>query len=193
MDLVAYIINLKHRKDRYNHVLNEIKKIPLKNFTIVEGVIDKTCFKSHRKCIELAKLNNLPYVLILEDDVIFIEKSKEILIKSFEELNSSIKWDMFFLGANLQSKANRISDNILKLNNSFAAHAYIVNQNFYNTILNLPPNKEMDVHYNNLMSTNNIYSCDPLIAFQLPSYSDLQPGFKDYNQALINNYLKYKP
>jgi GR25 family glycosyltransferase involved in LPS biosynthesis len=192
MNITAYIINLQHRTDRRDHMINEIKKLPI-SYQFIDGIIDetKTCFQSQKKCIQLAKDNNLPYVMILEDDAIFTDNCLEIFKNSIKEIEN-LEWDMFFLGANLQAPTIRISETLLKLNGAYAAHAYIVHRNFYDTIINLPHICEMDVHYNNLMPYNNIYMCDPMIAYQLPSYSDLQYGYRDYNEAIYNNYLKYK-
>lgn len=193
IELSAYIINLKHRIDRRDHMINEMKKFPV-SYEFVDGIVDetKTCFRSQKKCIQLAKENNLPYVLVLEDDAIFTDDAIDIFQKTFNEINS-LTWDMFFLGANLQSPAIRVSNSILQLSGAYAAHAYVVHEQFYDTIINLPHTCEMDVHYHNLMSSHNIYMCDPMIAYQLPSYSDLQDGYRDYNDAIFNNYLKYKP
>jgi GR25 family glycosyltransferase involved in LPS biosynthesis len=65
--ITTYIINLKERTDRKLYILEEIKKLPLLSYEIVDAIRDetKTCFASHLKCIQLAKDNNLPYVLIL--------------------------------------------------------------------------------------------------------------------------------
>lgn len=193
MNITAYIINLKHRTDRRDHMINEIKKLPI-SYEFVEGIVDetKTCFQSQKKCIQLAKENNLPYVLVLEDDAIFTDHVIEILEKTFSEVQT-MNWDMFFLGANLQAPASRISDSLLKLNGAYAAHAYIVNAQFYDTIINLPHICEMDVHYHDLMIKHNIFMCDPMIAYQLPSYSDLQDGYRDYNQSILDNYFRFKP
>lgn len=193
MNITAYIINLKHRTDRRDHMINEMTKLPI-TYEFVDGIIDetKTCFQSQKKCIQLAKENNLPYVLVLEDDAVFTDHVIEILEKTFLEVQT-MNWDMFFLGANLQAPASRISDSLLKLNGAYAAHAYIVNAKFYDTIINLPHICEMDVHYHDLMSKHNVYMCDPMIAYQLPSYSDLQDGYRDYNQSILDNYFKFKP
>ena len=192
MNIPTYIINLKHRTDRREHIEQEVLKIS-NNYTIIDGIVDetKTCFQSQKKCIQTAKENHLPYVLVLEDDAVFIDDSFSILECVFAEIQT-MHWDMFFLGANLQTLANRVSDSVLKLNGAYAAHAYMVHERFYDTIINLPHVCEMDVHYHNLMPDHNIYMCDPMIAYQLPSHSDLQDGYRDYNQAMFNNYLKYK-
>jgi GR25 family glycosyltransferase involved in LPS biosynthesis len=193
MNITAYIINLKHRTDRYEHITNEISKLDISSYEIIEGIIDetKTCFQSQQKCIQLAKDNKLPYVLVLEDDAIFTEDVNKVLQSTFEELQQH-EWDMFFLGANLQKPATKISDTLLKLNGAFAAHAYMVHERFYDTILNLPHICEMDMHYNDLMIQHNVYMCDPMVAYQLPSHSDLQDGYRDYNEAMFMNYLRYK-
>jgi len=190
--MFAYIINLKHRYDRKESIINEMKKLPHIKYEFVEGVISNPswlgCTLSHKKCIQLAKDNNLDNVLVLEDDAIFTDNCIEILEKSLEQLKG--EYNMLFLGANLQNKADSISNNILKLNGAFAAHAYIVNSNFYDTILNLP-NNVIDVSYNRLMAEYNLFMCNPIIAYQTPSYSDLEDGFRDYNQAIITNYKTY--
>jgi len=193
MNITSYIINLKHRTDRYDHMVNEMKKFPV-NYEFIEGIIDetKTCFQSQKKCIRLAKENKLPYVLVLEDDAIFTDNIIEVFETTFSELQA-LDWDMFFLGANLQKASIRVSPNILKLSGAYAAHAYMVHERFYDTILNLPHICEMDVHYHDLMSRHNVYMSDPMVAYQLPSHSDLQDGFRDYNQAMYNNYLRFKP
>jgi GR25 family glycosyltransferase involved in LPS biosynthesis len=188
--LTAYIINLKHRTDRYEHMVNEMKKLPI-SYEFIEGIIDgtKTCFQSQKKCIQLAKENNLPYVLVLEDDAVFTDNVG--IFKDIFETIQNMKWDMFFLGANLQKPATKITENILKITGAYAAHAYIVHERFYDTILNLPHVCEMDVHYHDLMEHHDVYMCNPMIAYQLPSHSDLQDGYRDYNSAMFENYKRF--
>ena len=192
MNITAYIINLLHRQDRYDHMVEEMKKLSIP-YQFIPGIIDetKTCFQSQRECVRLAKENKLPYILILEDDAVFTDQVVEILEQALAEVQT-MKWDMLFLGANLQAPATTVSPTLLKLQGAFAAHAYIVHERFYDTILSLPQTCEMDVHYYNLMSDHDVYMCNPMIAYQLPSYSDLQDGFRDYNSAMYNNYLRFK-
>ncbi len=189
----GFAINLKHREDRKEHILSEIRKLPFVDLEIVEGIVDetKTCFQSQRKCIELARNQNLPYVLILEDDAVFTDNAAEMIEKCFNDIKEFRTWNMLFLGANVQVECHKVSENLIWLNGAYAAHAYIVNSNFYDTILDLPHDREMDVHYYNLMKTNFIYLCNPMVAYQLPSYSDLQDGYRNYNEAMNRNFKKY--
>jgi GR25 family glycosyltransferase involved in LPS biosynthesis len=190
----AYIINLDDRTDRKLHILTEITKLPQISYEIVSAIRDesKTCFASHLKCIQLAKDNNLPYVLVLEDDAIFTDDCIEIFDRAVTEIQT-VQWDMLYLGANLNSDAYNITPTLVKLSGAYTTHAYMVHEQFYDTILNLQLDVEIDVCYTKLMPNHNIYMCDPMIAYQLPSHSDLQNGYRDYNEAMFTNYLRYKP
>ena len=189
----AYIINLEDRLDRKLHIVDEMTKLPQVSYEIVAAIRDesKTCFLSHLKCIQRAKDNNLPYVLVLEDDAIFSEDCIEIFDRALTEVQTR-QWDMLYLGANLNSNAYNITPTLVKLSGAYTAHAYMVHKQFYDIILNLQLDVEIDVCYSKLIPNNNIYMCDPMIAYQLPSYSNLQDGFRDYNGAIFANYLKYK-
>lgn len=189
----SYIINLEDRLDRKSHILTEITKLPSISHEIVTGIRDetKTCFQSHMKCIQLAKENKLPYILILEDDAVFIDGANDILCNVLNEVQQ-YEWDMLYLGANLQRPTIKVSETLLKLTGAYTTHAYMVHERFYDTLLNLPHLYEIDMHYNELMLKHNIYMCNPIIAYQLPSYSDLQNGYRDYNEAMVNNYLRFK-
>jgi len=194
MKLTTYIINLKHRTDRYNHIMTEISKLDVLEYKVIDAIKHdipwKGCLFSHIKCIQQAKDNNLPYVLILEDDCKFTDNANMYLINVLAELQN-LDWDMFFLGANLQNSTNTISNHILKITGAYAAHAYIVHERLYDTILNFTDEKEIDVYYNDLMIHRSVYMCNPMIAYQLPSYSDLQNGYRDYNEAMFTNYKRF--
>ena len=188
----TYIINLKERTDRKQHIITELTKIPQLSYTIVKAIQDstRTCFASHLKCIQLAKDNKLPFILILEDDCIFTSDCIDILNTLVDELHQ-INWDMIYLGANLNAPAYSFSKSLVKLSGAYTTHAYMVHERFYDTILNLTLDFEIDVCYSKLMANHNIYMCDPMIAYQLPSHSDLQDGFRDYNDAMFTNFKRF--
>jgi GR25 family glycosyltransferase involved in LPS biosynthesis len=160
---------------------------------VIEAIVDetRTCFASHLKCIQLAKDNKLPYVLILEDDATFTDNCIKTFNESFNQIQQ-LEWHMFYLGANLNAPASIVNESLLKLTGAYTTHAYMVHERFYDTILNLKLDYEIDVCYSKLMTSSNIYMCNPIISYQLPSHSDLQNGFRDYNDHIQNNYLKFK-
>jgi len=73
IDAILYI-NLEHRKDRNEHILNEIHKICTDNSKIhrIDAIKNDNgalgCGLSHIKALEYAVKNEWKTVLILEDD-----------------------------------------------------------------------------------------------------------------------------
>ena len=88
-------INLESRKDRREHIEKELNSIGIIGirFNAVKlqnGRIG--CSMSHLKCLQIAKNNNWPYVMICEDDLLFLDK--ELALKQmnhFLELHSDPK------------------------------------------------------------------------------------------------------
>jgi len=195
MNLIAHIINLKHRRDRYEHIIEEVKKLPVHSYEVLEGINaispKEGCLLAHQKCIEVAKSKQLPYILILEDDAVFTEDCQEVLLRAWEELQA-LEWDMLYLGASLQGPAYVSSPSLLKLTQAYTTHAYVINSSLYDTILNLKFGSEIDVQYAGLMQDYNVYMCDPMIAYQAASHSDIEYGYRDYTGLLFENYIKYR-
>ena len=71
----AFYINLESRPDRQIYVEKELKKIGIKadRFNAIKlpnGALG--CSMSHLKCIEMAKENDWEHILIVEDDIQFL-------------------------------------------------------------------------------------------------------------------------
>lgn len=110
-----YIINLERRQDRKNDMMNKLEKIGLKNYEFVnavDGQKDKIknayeklknggktrisspghfgCSLSHIKVLKKAKEKGYKQIMVLEDDIEFIEdfvkKLQEIVVPKFDLL-----------------------------------------------------------------------------------------------------------
>lgn len=192
-DINCLIINLPERTDRRAHIEKQVAQLPFKSWEIVDGVRDgtNTCTAAQKKCVQIAKDRNWPQVMIWEDDNWLVDGAIETIRSFLLELPE--KWDMLYLGANLQEPAERVSDYVIKLNGAYAAHAYGVNAGFYDYILSLPNDLELDIRYRHLMKNNRVYMCYPPVAYQLPGISDLQGRFRDYIDEMNYNYSLYLP
>lgn len=192
-DINCLIINLPERLDRKTHIEQEVSHVPFKSWRIVEGIRDEsnTCTASQKKCIQLAKDNKWPHVMIWEDDNFLCEGAIPIIRSFLLELPD--QWNMFYLGANLQEPSQKVSEHVIKLNGAWAAHCYAVHSNFYDHLLSLPNDREMDIHYRYLMRNNLVYMCNPPIAYQLPGISDLQGRFRNYIDEMNHNYSLFLP
>ena len=209
-----YIINLKHRTDRWEKCLEQLNKYNITNFERFDAIcpdinnIDKSQYKnfndkskkyltgamgcklSHYNVIQNAKKQNYNQVLILEDDFLlcqnFIEKYNE-LIKVLE--NENIDLNMFYLGFSIYFKNTYIDTkitNVKKMNNATTTHAYILHNSLYDNVLNeiINSDEEIDVCYTRLQKKHNIYGIYPCLISQQPSFSNIRNKFHDYTQSI---------
>lgn len=100
-DKILYI-NLDHRKDRKQQILNEFNKMDINENKIhrIDAIHEKYnghigCAKSHIKALNYAKENNYKNVVIFEDDFIFTQNKIDVnnKINKFLKENSN-KWDV---------------------------------------------------------------------------------------------------
>ena len=70
-------INLEERTDRRSHVEEQLASIgihqPIRFNAVKTDNGDIGCSTSHVRCLELAKKNNWSHVLIVEDDITFVD------------------------------------------------------------------------------------------------------------------------
>ena len=214
-----YCINLNSRPDRWEQCLEEFKKIGIED--IVErfpaeqfppGIAG--CTKSHYEIIKLCKKNNFKNVLILEDDVEFINLNfKEIINKTILQLESkNLQYDMLYLGGNLLQDTTRnfrIDSNLAKLSYCKTTHAFAISESIYDIFLNSfknldwsnnnnwnhnnPDRFNIDMWYvKNIQQLGNVYGVYPCLAEQRESYSDLLnansyiPMEQTWNNLLIS-------
>ena len=190
-------INLKHRKDRKKQIENEIKKLGCP-FKRIDAVKNKNgglgCVRSHIKSIQWAKQNNLPNVLILEDDFIFVENNSNIRNKIFNALKLlKNNWDVIMLSGNILKTENSIYDDLDKVIDVQTASGYIINNHYYDTLLNNFKEAEkhlangedytkwaLDQYWKILQPNGKWFIMTPTIGKQKESYSDIENTVVNY-------------
>lgn len=190
------IINLKHREDRKNEILQELNKLQIEKDKIIfiEAVYIKEngalgCTASHIKCIEYALNNNLENVLILEDDYDFCKDINLFNIELTKFLISNVNWDVLLLHIseygppiNIKTDFNDVYVNLW----SHSAAAYILKKNiFKDLIMNYKKSLNsgkgpLDFHWNNLRLKYNWYANKKIIGYQRESYSDIEKNIANH-------------
>ena len=198
----TYYINLEHRKDRKKDTLRELKSFGIHNpirFNAIKndkGAIG--CSKSHLEVLKLARKNNLPHVLIIEDDIKFLDA--DLTNKALNNvLNSGLDWNVIILGGNNYKPYTKINEDCIKVENCQTTTAYLVKQSYYDILI-----KHWEEGLSKLMETHDVsnYACDeywkilqkrdiflllmPLKVVQRDSYSDIQGGNVDYEEIMTN-------
>ena len=198
-----YYINLDHRTDRNESTINELHKLGIKNpnrFSAIKkdnGAIG--CSMSHLEVLKLARDRRLPYVTIFEDDILFLEP-KETLDKLDLIINSSIEWDVIIIGGLNNRPYDRINDDCIKVSNCQTTTAYIVKENYYDTLINHweeglqklietndSPNYALDQYWKILQKKDNFILITPIKVVQRESYSDIEG--KNVNYVDMMKYI----
>jgi len=138
-----YYINLPNRKDRKEQILNEMKKIglPKEKIERINATHEKYnghlgCVKSHINAVENAKKNNYETVVIFEDDFIFT-KDKDTIDNKLNEFleKKGNDWDVLQIGASYKTVEDTDIDDIKNVNSAMGPSGYIINNNFYDSLL----------------------------------------------------------
>jgi glycosyl transferase family 25 len=192
IDKVIYI-NLEERKDRLEQITTELKVIPenkLIRFNAIKDIKGHIgCSKSHIACLELAIQNNWKNVLIIEDDMIFVnyEEGTKLIDKLINK-----DFDVISLG-NTHVNCDK---NNYKLYAGDTTTAYIVNNHYYEKLLNnykeglklLIDTYEitkycLDKYWKKLQSTDNWFIIHPSLCIQSIGFSSIENK--------INNQIIY--
>jgi GR25 family glycosyltransferase involved in LPS biosynthesis len=203
-----YIINLAHRKDRLESITHELKKIGTNTDSIkrVNAIFYKDfgaigCGMSHLialKNIENSKKENS---IILEDDFILRvdpDVFNNYIDRLFEEKKT---WDVVMLGANLEQVCNTEYTFLYRIFKARTTSGYIINKKIVTKVydnfkeacklmkdnLNKMPehlikhNYAIDMYWQSLQATNDWYCFNPRLGKQLPSYSDVENTYTQYD------------
>jgi GR25 family glycosyltransferase involved in LPS biosynthesis len=203
IEQIVYI-NLDNRIDRNVQMLNEFKRlnIPISKFVRLSAVRNQNgaigCTLSHIKVIQMAIENKWKNVMVLEDDFNFIDNEKYIndsinyLYGDFTKIKND--WEIVSLSRGARQDMNNIDDPYLYKAIAVSTTAgYIVNENFYDTLLKnyreglmklmKETNKEhytLDAYWINLQPMSKWYVFNPSLGYQRESYSDIEGKTVEY-------------
>jgi GR25 family glycosyltransferase involved in LPS biosynthesis len=184
IDLILYI-NLEHRKDRKEHILNEFKSINIPVCKIVRMDAIKSgftgCTKSHIKALQFAMDSSCESVMICEDD--WMIENVETFNRSID-LIKNVPFNVFMVSMTPISflKANT---GIVKIKQSLGMGCYIVKRKYFQNLLNifyqaLNNNQPHDLITQLYQDQDFWYGFFPVITRQLPGWSDIENKFVNY-------------
>jgi glycosyl transferase family 25 len=203
-----YCINIDRRNDRWESCLKEFGKHQLivERFSAIDGNVDNHNLGypydnelagavSHLNVIKKAKELGLKRILILEDDVIFHDDLNNLFGEYVKNIPRDC--DAFLFGGNHVGGTLVINDKVRKVYRSYALHAYGVNQNSFEFIINYMEHKinkvikegksiiknsvAADFFMADTQQTLNWYCFYPHLAWQKEGFSDIQKNVVNYD------------
>lgn len=200
----VFYINLDNRPDRKTLVENELLSLgidptAMRRFRAIElsnGAIG--CSLSHLRCIQHAKQENLPYIMVVEDDLKFIDVEK-FGIQFDKLLQSHTNWDVVLLAGNNVGPYTIVSDCAVKINQCQTTTGYLVKREYYDTLIEnfkngiqlLMANPHLHIHYAidrywfKLQSKDNWLLVYPLYGTQLSNYSNIEKRYTNYDNLML--------
>lgn len=208
---VTYI-NLDSRPDRKENAEKELSKLGIIQFERFKAIkLDNGalgCSMSHLKCIENAKKNDYPWIMICEDDIVFINP-KLFLNQLNAFWNSELKdaWDVILIAGNNMLPYKPINNTCIQVYNCQTTTGYIVKKDYYDILIQnykegiqkmikepANNNYKIDKYWFQLQRKDNWFLIIPLSIVQKEDYSDIekkvtnfQSYMLDYNKCYKNN------
>jgi glycosyl transferase family 25 len=199
----AFYINLEHRSDRKEYVTEELKKIGItaNRFNAIQmenGAIG--CSMSHLKILQNALQNNLDHVLIIEDDITFLNPELfKSQINNFFKIHNN-NWDVILLAGNNIPPYENIDDTCIKVSRCQTTTGYLVNGHYIKVLLqnvkmglthllNKPNEKHkfaIDKFWFVLQGSSNWYLITPLTIVQREDYSDIEKKLTNYKDVMLD-------
>jgi GR25 family glycosyltransferase involved in LPS biosynthesis len=198
----AFYINLEEREDRKKKTKKEFKQLKIKiqrmkAIKLENGRIG--CSMSHLKCLQHAKEKDLEHVLIVEDDIHFMN------VKMFKEqlnkfLSSSIEWDVVLFAGNNLPPYQIYGDFCVKVTRCQTTTGYLVKKHYYDILISnikesiqlllKEPERHIDYaidkYWIRLQEKGNWFIITPLSVVQREDYSDIEKRETNYSTLMLD-------
>ena len=185
--MIAYVINLDHRKDKWRSSMNELA--PHFNLERVRAIKHDWGWLGLAKTFKQIFTEATGDVLIFEDDATYRGWSTN-LDEAIQDLPAD--WDMLMLGANIKDlRLDRISKRLVRTYGSWTTHAILYSHRFAKEMAELDLDIPIDEYFRTKVHPKgNSYICVPFLSFQRPSESDIEGGYKNYTSLFEDSEAK---
>jgi len=177
---VAYCMNIDSRTDRWEQISTDFKKlqelmpIQLQRISAVHVPTNPKLgvAQSVHKIINIAKVENLDYVLILEDDLYIIDAQK--IIDCLQNVPED--WDILSGGVYHYVPDKIINEYWVKMKDFCSLHFIILRKSMYEKVLSLNGSNHMDREIGKIVKTGNatMYLMHPMPCQQRPGFSNIR-------------------
>ena len=200
----AFYINLEHRTDRNEHVLEQLTNLGLPNverFNAIKmenGAIG--CSMSHLKILQYAYQNKLDHVLIIEDDITFLNPDLfKANFDTFLQRNGS-NWDVILLAGNNMPPYDKVDDVCIQVKRCQTTTGYLVNGPYIKKLmenvkmgltqlLHKPASHAMyaiDKFWFVLQTVDKWFLIIPPTVIQREDYSDIEKKRTNYQKCMTD-------
>ena len=198
----AFFINLDSRPDRKQHVEGQMSTLGIqaerfKAIKLKNGAIG--CSMSHIKLLEMAKANDWPHVLIVEDDILFTKPA--IFVEQLNRFLAMHKdFDVALFAGNNMPPYAVVDDSCVRVSKCQTTTGYLVQRHYYDTLIanykkgieclmREPHNHALyaiDKYWFHLQALHKWYLITPLTVVQREDYSDIEKRPTNYMRHMLD-------
>ena len=198
----AFYINLDSRPDRKQYMEDHLKTVGIradrfKAVKLTNGALG--CSMSHLKLLELAKSKNWDSILIMEDDIKFL--NQPIFTQQLNRfLHMHKDFDVLLIAGNNVPPFTKIDDTCIKVTRCQTTTGYLVNNHYFDTLIhnfregitNLMKTPEkhvlyaIDKYWFRLQERDTWYLIIPLTVTQREDYSDIEKRITNYSRSMLD-------
>ena len=154
---------------------------------------------SHLKCLEEAKNKNLDHILIVEDDIKFLDPNLFTSKINFF-LENHENWDVLLIGGNIIPPYISVDESCVKVINCQTTTGYLIKNHYFDKLIenykegiqNLikcpeeHKNYAIDKYWFKLQEIDNWYLIIPLTVTQREDYSDIEKRPINYSNVMLD-------
>lgn len=180
-----FVKNLRRRPDRLEHITNQMAKIDTP-FTLYHSADNKGTLRDGNwwatqnflQIIRYAKEVELPSVMQLDDDCLFVDNFNERLTELWPHIPQD--WDYVSFGEVFDA-STPVYPGIAKTHRSWGGHASLIRNTIYDRLLERIKgvtwaDEEVNLY---LKSEINFYMFTPYLITQVSGHSDLKDKYVD--------------
>jgi len=198
----ALYINLETRPDRKLHVEEQFRSLGIncERFNAIKlpnGAVG--CSMSHLKCLETAKQNNWPHLLLVEDDILFTNPTLFISQLNYF-LSNHTSFDVLLIAGNNVPPYIPVDESCVKVTKCQTTTGYLVQSHYYDTLIqnykegikNLMKYPDshrffaIDKYWFKLQERDKWYLIIPLTVIQREDYSDIEKKNTNYGRLMLD-------
>ena len=198
----AFYINLDSRPDRKQYMEDHLKTVGIhaerfKAVKLTNGALG--CSMSHLKLLELAKSNKWESILIMEDDIKFLNPAL-FMQKLNGFLHNHKEFDVLLIAGNNVPPFSNIDDTCVKVTRCQTTTGYLVKNHYFDTLIqnfregikHLMKTPEqhglyaIDKYWFRLQERDNWYLIIPLTVTQREDYSDIEKRMTNYSRSMLD-------
>ena len=198
----AFYINLETRPDRKYHVEKQLKLLGIhaERFNAIKlknGALG--CSMSHLKCLEIAKHQNWDHLLIIEDDIKFLDPP--LFIQQMSKFLENHKdFDVAIVAGNNVPPYKKIDDTCIQVSKCQTTTGYLVRSHYYDTLIenyrtgikklmnepDKPVLYAIDKYWFHLQEKDRWYLIIPLTVTQREDDSDIEKRPTNYTMVMTD-------